>query len=74
MRIPYQLLSEAALLGLMEAFVLREGTDYGACEATLQAKIDHVYQQLKSGQAVVVFSELHGNANIVIANDLNIQS
>ena len=38
--IPYRELSEAALRGVVESFVLREGTDYGDREFSFEEKID----------------------------------
>lgn len=53
--IPHASLSPAALQGVLEAFVLREGTDYGMHEYTLEQKVEHVRQQLERGDAEVVF-------------------
>ncbi len=67
MIIPISELSEDALYGLVEAFVLQEGTDYGEQEFTLEQKVNHVIVQLKSGQALIEFSELHESVNIIPA-------
>ena len=64
MRIPYQDLSPEALQGLIESYVLREGTDYGQSEHSLKDKVAAVYAQLKSGEAIIVYSELHETVNI----------
>ena len=53
--IPYTELSEEALLGVIESFVLREGTDYGPAEFTLQQKVSHVLAQLKRKDAKIMF-------------------
>ena len=63
--IPYQTLSNDALRGVVEAFVLREGTDYGAHEFTLLEKAAHVMQQLARGEAEVVFDPDSGSVDIV---------
>ena len=63
--IPYQTLSNDALRGVVEAFVLREGTDYGAHEFTLLEKTKHVMQQLARGDAEVVFDPDSGSVDIV---------
>jgi len=65
MEIPYQLLSEAALRGIIEEFVLREGTDYGVREYTIEDKIRTVASQLKRGSAKIVFDARDGTCNIV---------
>ena len=68
MEIPYDQLSPSALRGLVEAFVLREGTDYGAEEVPLAVKVREVLAQLEAGRAVIVFDEESETANIVPAD------
>jgi uncharacterized protein YheU (UPF0270 family) len=53
--VPHTLLSPDALRGLVESFVLREGTDYGAHEFTHEQKVAQVMAQLESGDARIVF-------------------
>ncbi len=53
--IPYTELSAEALRGVVEAFVLREGTDYGEREFSLEQKLHHVLQQLERGEAQIVY-------------------
>jgi uncharacterized protein YheU (UPF0270 family) len=53
--IPHRELSAAALRGVIEAFVLREGTDYGEREYSLEQKVNHVMGQLDRGEAQVLF-------------------
>jgi len=53
--IPPEQLSDDALQGLVEAFVMREGTDYGAVEQSFAEKIEQVRRQLQRGDAVIVF-------------------
>ena len=65
MLIPWQDLSPETLENLIESFVLREGTDYGEYERSLADKVADVKQQLKSGEAVLVWSELHETVNIM---------
>ena len=48
-------LSEVALRGVVESFVLREGTDYGQRDYSLEEKIAAVIRQLDCGEAVIVF-------------------
>ena len=64
MKISPQQLSAEALTGVVDAFILREGTDYGELEISLQDKVDQIKNQLESGEAVVVFSELHETVDI----------
>lgn len=56
MIIPWQDISPDALDNLIESFVLREGTDYGEHERSLEQKVADVKRQLQSGEAVLVWS------------------
>lgn len=55
MEIPHGRLSETALRNLVRDFVTRDGTDYGAAEAPLDAKIAEVLRLLERGEAAVDF-------------------
>jgi uncharacterized protein YheU (UPF0270 family) len=57
MEIPLERLTPDVLKGIIEEFVLREGTDYGSHEYSLSDKVAHVMKQLQAGQAVVVFNQ-----------------
>ena len=65
MIIPYQRLSEDALQRLLEEYVLREGTEYGTKEFSLEEKVLHVRRQLEQGQAVLIYSQVHETVDIV---------
>lgn len=65
MIIPWKELDPVTLNNLIEAFVLREGTDYGEQERSLEQKVKDVHRQLASGEAVLVWSELHETVNIM---------
>jgi uncharacterized protein len=58
-------LSPAALRGVIESFVLREGTDYGEREYSLEEKVGHVLRQLERGEAVIVFDPETESVQIV---------
>ena len=64
MEIPWQSLSEAALTGIIEEFVSREGTEYGAAEVPLRQKVHAVLRQLRAGEALVTFDEATGSCSI----------
>ncbi|MBA5762724.1 YheU family protein [Vibrio sp. 404] len=64
MIVPWQGISAETLENLIREFVLREGTDYGDMEISLQDKVDQVKAQLASGEAVIVYSELHETVDI----------
>ena len=53
--VPFKNLSPEAIQGLIESFILREGTDYGAQEVTLEEKVSQVRAQLERGLAKVYF-------------------
>ena len=53
--IPHTELSADTLRGVIESFVLREGTDYGQNEYSLEQKVAHVVKQLERGEAQIVF-------------------
>lgn len=65
MIIPYEQLDKDTLYNLIESYVLREGTDYGEQEFSTQSKVAQVNQQLKTGDAMVFFSELHESVTII---------
>ncbi len=53
--VPASELAAATLQSLIESFVLREGTDYGAQEVPLATKVAQVMRQLQRGEARIVF-------------------
>ena len=57
MIIPHRLLTPDALRGVIEAFVTREGTDYGVQDVPLATKVLQVQQQLDAGTVVLVYDE-----------------
>lgn len=63
--IPYDSLSPEVLRGIIEEFVLREGTDYGQLEFSLDQKVAHVEAQLKKRHVVVVFDSATESVSIV---------
>ncbi|MCH8536803.1 MAG: YheU family protein [Alkalimonas sp.] len=65
MIIPWQQLDATTLDNLIEYYVLREGTDYGEQEISLHDKVAQVRQQLKDGDIVLVYSELHETVNLM---------
>jgi len=64
--IGYEELSKEALQGVIEAFILREGTDYGMKEYSLEQKVAHVLGQLKRGTARIVFDPNSESVDIVV--------
>ncbi len=66
MEIPYERLSVEVLNSLIEHFVLREGTDYGHGEYSLEQKVAAVKKQLERGDAIIVFDEKEESCDIVV--------
>jgi uncharacterized protein YheU (UPF0270 family) len=58
------MLSPDALHGVIEAFVTREGTDYGVHDVPLATKVGQVRYQLDAGNAVIVYDEDTGSWTI----------
>jgi uncharacterized protein len=71
MMIPHEMLSLEALQGIIEAFVTREGTDYGTQDVSLAAKVLQVRQQLDAGTAVLVYDEDTESCTIQPTNQLS---
>jgi uncharacterized protein YheU (UPF0270 family) len=64
--IPYEQLSPEALTGVIEAYVNREGTDYGLpAPLPLAQKVEHVRRQLLDGQAAIVYDPKDQSCNII---------
>ncbi|HEU4779236.1 MAG TPA: YheU family protein [Steroidobacteraceae bacterium] len=64
--IPHAELSAAALRGVIESFVLREGTDYGERDVSFETKVAQVRRQLDSGEAQIVFDPDSESIDIVV--------
>jgi uncharacterized protein YheU (UPF0270 family) len=63
--VPHAALDPDTLQAVIESFVLREGTDYGAREFTLAEKVAHVRAQLERGEARIVFDPASHSIDIV---------
>ena len=61
-------LTREALRGLVEEFVTRDGTDYGARERSLEEKVAEVMRQLERGEARIVVDSEAETATIVGAD------
>lgn len=65
--VPHTDLSAEALRGVVEAFVLREGTDYGEREVSFEAKVGQVLGQLECGEAQILFDPVTESIDLVVA-------
>ena len=55
MIVPPDKIPEEQLKALLESFVLREGTDYGIREFSLEEKYQQLRQPIASGELLIVF-------------------
>jgi uncharacterized protein YheU (UPF0270 family) len=65
MIIPITDLTDETILNIIEGFVLREGTEYGEADVSLEEKVQQVLAQLRIGDVLLVYSELHETVNII---------
>ena len=63
--VPYDSLQPATLRAVVEEFITRAATDYGATERTLEEKVADVMRQLHRREAAVVFDPDTNTVNIV---------
>jgi uncharacterized protein len=63
--VPHTELEADTLVGVIKSFVLREGTDYGEREFTLEQKIAHVRAQLENGDAEILFDPESASVDII---------
>ena len=63
--VPIQALDDVILLRIVEEFVLREGTDYGAEEVSLENKTAQVLKQLEKGDVKIFFDPETESINLV---------
>lgn len=64
MLIPWKSLSKTALIGVVQEFVLREGTEYGVDDIPLDAKVEQVMVQLKAGEIGIFYDSELGTTTI----------
>jgi uncharacterized protein YheU (UPF0270 family) len=63
--VPYTELSAEALQGVIDNFILREGTDYGDRTFSHEQKAAQVLRQLQRGEARILFDPLDSSVTIV---------
>jgi len=64
--VPYTELTPDALAGVIESFVLREGTDYGERDVAFETKVLQVRRQLERREAEIVFDPNTESIDIVV--------
>jgi hypothetical protein len=65
LEIPWRELSAAALQGVIEEFVTREGTEYGPRDVDLATKVAQVRRQLERGEVRLYFDPDAGSCQLL---------
>ncbi len=63
--VPFEAISEDALKGLIDSFILREGTDYGKNEVDHQVKHSQVHKQIAKGDVKIMFDPNTGTITLI---------
>jgi len=63
--VPHTALTADLLRSVIESFVLREGTDYGEREFSLEDKVARVVRLLERGEAQIIFDPQTDSVDIV---------
>ena len=66
--LPHQL-SESALRGIIENFILREGTDYGIAEASYETKEKQILRQIEKNEIKIIFDQKSETVSLLTASD-----
>ncbi len=69
--IPYKKLSAAILESLISEYILREGTDYGVKEYTLQEKQQQVLSLLEEGKALILFDSETESCSLILKENFH---
>ena len=67
--IPIDSVSKEALNNLIESFILREGTDYGAIEIEHEKKVLKITKQLEAGRIKIVFDSNSESVTLMTDQD-----
>lgn len=63
--VPHDSLEPETLNAVIEAFILREGTNYGANEVSLDTQIEQVRRQLQNRSIKLVFDEESESCSLI---------
>ncbi|MDG2017919.1 MAG: YheU family protein [Porticoccaceae bacterium] len=63
--IPFKRLDAEILQTIIEEFILREGTDYGAHEADFESKVAQVHHQIAAGDIVITYDPKIENCTLL---------
>ena len=68
MIIPFQSLTIETLDNLLKEHIYREGTNYGEHDISIETQVDQLKLQLRQGDIVLVYSEIHESVNLLPKN------
>ena len=68
--IPAEQLPAETLQNLIKDFILREGTDYGTREFSLEEKIQQVHHQIKKGDVAITFDQKSETCSLLTRKEL----
>ena len=66
---PLSALSPVALAGIIDAFILREGTDYGERETEHETKVTQIRRQLERGEIKIVYDLAQESVTLMTRRD-----
>lgn len=66
--IPIEQLSEEVLTGIIHNFIMREGTDYGLVEVSLDKKTEQIRKQLSKGLIKIFFDQSTETVTLIEAS------
>lgn len=66
MEVPWQKLSDEALTAVIEEFVTREGTEYGARDYSLAEKVAQIRAQLQDGKLGLDYDSDSGSCQLFV--------
>ena len=67
--VPIDALNAELLDAIIESFILREGTDYGSVEFSLETKLKQVRKQIEKGDVRIVFDPSTESVNLMTDRD-----
>jgi uncharacterized protein YheU (UPF0270 family) len=62
-------LSAEAVAGIIESFILREGTDYGLTEVPFEKKAEQLRRQIQKGEIRIIFDRNSETVSLVTDRD-----
>ena len=73
MRIPHTALSVESLRSIIEEYVTREGTEYGARDYSLEEKVEQILGQLERGEVVIEYDQDGQTCNLLNKESLPVE-